>query len=357
MKTGKYIIALLMALIIGTPNMVGQKATRSGSREKREQTTVKKAHTRPTTSQKARTVQPDRQVKRTQVQKQQVTRQRTTQPTRQKIDQPTRQKIDQPTRQKINQPTRQKINQPSRQKTTQQVQRSRSQQVEHQRSDRTDYQNNRTAQRGEIQKRQVAHSQRPASVSTTHNPKSQYRTADNKVYSKRNKYSDKRYYSGHHYHHVYPNRRVKLHYHHDTYVHNYHVLYYPAYTDIFWTRNMYRDYHRWYPNYRWRYDYGYRIQTISVFDAKYNLGEVAMVYGRVYATWHNRETDDFLLFFGGDYPYQQFTVVLPGHIARKFSWRPERFFLGEHLTITGLITTFDGNPEIIVKNKRQLGIY
>ena len=120
---------------------------------------------------------------------------------------------------------------------------------------------------------------------------------------------------------------------------------------------MYRDYRRWYPEYNWRYNYGHRIQTISAFDAKFNLGEVAMVYGRVYSTWHNRETDDYLLFFGGDHPYQQFTLVLPGHLARKFSWRPERYFLGEHLTVTGLITTFDGSPEIIVKNKRQVGIY
>jgi hypothetical protein len=120
---------------------------------------------------------------------------------------------------------------------------------------------------------------------------------------------------------------------------------------------MYHNYRRWYPDYRWSYNYGHRIQTISAFDAKFNLGEVAMVYGRVYATWYNQETDDFLLFFGGDFPYQEFTVVVPGQVARKFNWRPERYFLGEHLTITGLITTFDGSPEIVVKNKRQIDIY
>jgi hypothetical protein len=175
--------------------------------------------------------------------------------------------------------------------------------------------------------------------------------------SRVNKYASRRYYGGSHYHYAYPKNKARLHYHYDTYVNHYHVLYYPSYTDIFWTRAMYRDYRRWYPNYHWSYRYGYRIQTISVFDAKYNLGEVAMVYGRVYATWHNRETDDYLLFFGGNYPYQEFTVVVPGNIARRFSWRPERYFLGEHITVTGLITTFDGIPEIIVKNKRQVGIY
>jgi hypothetical protein len=205
----------------------------------------------------------------------------------------------------------------------------------------------------------------PISISTNDNPRSTYRKPDFKVLetperkadTKVNAYSSKRYYTGNHYHNVYPAHKVNVHYHYDTYLNHYHVLYYPTYVNIYWTRDMYRDYSRWYPNYHWRYNYGYRIRTISVFDAKYNLGEVAMVYGRVYATWYNPETDDFLLFFGGEYPYHEFTVVLPAQIARKFSWKPETYFLGEHITVTGLITTLDGTPEIVVKNKRQLGLY
>ena len=207
---------------------------------------------------------------------------------------------------------------------------------------------------------------KPVSMTTTKNPRSTYRKPNNMVtkearYSApvktKNYHNHKSYYGGNHYHYAYPTRKHKIHYHHNTYVNSYRVLYYPSYGNIYWSRNMYRDYRRWYPDYRWNYSYGHRIQSISVFDAKYNLGEVAMVYGRVYASWHNKETDDFLLFFGGDFPYQQFTVVVPGHVARKFSWRPEKYFLGEHVTITGLITTFDGSPEIVVKNRRQLGLY
>ncbi len=209
----------------------------------------------------------------------------------------------------------------------------------------------------EPRENKVTQVKRPASISTANNPRSDYRTPETEVYAKHKSYAGENYYSGNHYHNTHPTGRISTNYHHDTYIHHYNVLYYPAYHEIYWTRNMYRDYTRWYPNYGWRYDYGYRINTISAFDAKYNLGEVAMVYGRVYATWRNRETDDYLLFFGGDYPNQQFTVVLPGRIARKFNWRPERYFLGQHLTITGLITTYDGTPEIIVKNTRQVGIY
>lgn len=214
-------------------------------------------------------------------------------------------------------------------------------------------------------KTHVQQVRKPVSITTSKNPRSTYKKANNKITTgprhtapvRTENYKGSNYYGGKHYHYAYPTRKVKFHYHHNTYVNHYNVLYYPSYGNIYWTRNMYRDYRRWYPEYHWRYDYGYRIQTISVFDARYNLGEVAMVYGRVYATWHNNESDDYLLLFGGDFPYQQFTVVVPGHVARRFSWRPERYFLGEHITVTGLITTFDGTPEIIVKNKRQLGLY
>ena len=311
MKTRGYTTAMLMALFLGTVSINAQTARRSVTQEQKERTTATRSQARSESTKKARTTQPARQV-----QKQQVQRQRATQP--------------------------------ARQVQKQQVQRNANTHSGTSRNGGTAYRN-----------------RKPVSISTPYNPKSNYRKADSKVYVKHNrsantkvnKYSTMHYYGGNHYHYAYPTRKVKFHYHHDTYVHNYHVLYYPTYNNIYWTRNMYRNYRRWYPHYTWRYKYGYSIQTMSVFDAKYNLGEVAMVYGRVYATWHNKETDDYLLFFGGDYPYQQFTVVLPGNVARRFSWRPERYFLGEHMTITGLITTFDGIPEIIVKNKRQVGIY
>ena len=324
MKTMKYTLALLMIIFLGVVTINAQSARRGNSFEKSKGTTATKTHTNKRSLNKAQTTHSNRQVQKPKVQKQ-----RAMQPAR---------KVQKPNVQK------QRAMQPARK-----VQKQRAMQPARKSGNRD-----------------VHKDTRRESISTAHNPRSNYRRAQTKVYADNNrmanhrvdKYSNRQYYGGKHYHYVYPRKRVKLHYHHDTYVHNYRVLYYPSHTYIYWTRNMYRDYRRWYPHYtHWRYNYGHRIQTISAFDAKYNLGEVAMIYGRVYATWHNKETDDYLLFFGGDYPNQQFTVVVPGQVARRFSWTPERYFLGEHLTVTGLITTFDGNPEVIVKNRRQLGLY
>ena len=327
MKPKKYIATLLMVLVTGTAFIQAQTATRTGPQDKKERVAVKNTARRETPAQKNRTTQ--------------VTH---TQSTRRDYH---------PQRK---QPESQKTVQATRQRAPQAVNRPGNTQVERQKSS-TPAIRERSNVRQELARTPVAHREKPVSISTPHNPDSKYRSPAPRTGTVRNKYSEKRYYSGHYYHHVYPTSRITVHHHYDTYIHGYHVLYHPPHAYIYWTRDMYRDYCRWYPNYRWHYRYGYSIQTISIFDAKYNLGEVAMVYGRVYATWYNQDTDDYLLFFGGDYPNQQFTTVLPGRIARKFNWRPERYFLGQHLTVTGLITTFDGIPEIIVKNRRQVAIY
>jgi hypothetical protein len=219
------------------------------------------------------------------------------------------------------------------------------------------------------------------SISTRHHPESDYRSANRTVYvnqsykdpkqssrtvrqSKSRTYANNTHQNSVHinrnkgHYHYYPHKKVKIKLHPTTYHHHYKVAYYPAYRDITWTRSMYRTYINLYPGYKaWHYPIGYRIQTISAFEAKYNLGEVSRVYGRVYASWHNKETDDILLFFGGQYPHQEFTMVVPGHIARRFSWRPERYFLGQHVYATGLITSFEGKAEMVVKKKSQIDLY
>jgi len=226
--------------------------------------------------------------------------------------------------------------------------------------------------------RSVAVQKEHRKISTTnqHNPKSDYRKPVQSVnvgktfidpkpgkitgysnHKDQNRHVDRNYSSSGHTHYYYPQKKVKIHVHPMTYHSHYRVMYYPAHRDIYWTNRMHRYYMDIYPGYSWRYPVGYGIQTISAFEAKFNIGEVSRVYGRVYASWFNKETDDLLLFFGGEYPNQEFTMIVPGNIARRFSWRPERYFLGQHVFATGLITTFDGRAEMVIKRKQQLDLY
>jgi len=215
----------------------------------------------------------------------------------------------------------------------------------------------------------VTQNRRKSSITTRNNPRSDYRAPKRSVNAGKSyrdpKYSNRgnahvvRTNTGHSSGHkqYYPAKKVNVHVHPATHHNHYRVVYYPAHRDIIWTHRMHRYYVDLYPGYTWRYPIGYSIRTISAFDARFNIGEVSRVYGRVYATWYNRESDDLLLFFGGEWPSQEFTMVIPGRIARKYSWRPERYFLGQHVFATGLITSYDGSPEMIIKKKHQLDVY
>lgn len=132
----------------------------------------------------------------------------------------------------------------------------------------------------------------------------------------------------------------------------------PGHFEIYWTPALRREYIRIYPMVKtWRYPIGYRIQTISAYDALFYHGEVMNVYGKVYEVFYSRETDEYVLYFGAYYPHHDLSVVVPGWIARRMNRRPELFFERQHVMVTGLITSFDDKPEIVVRNTGQLRIY
>lgn len=132
----------------------------------------------------------------------------------------------------------------------------------------------------------------------------------------------------------------------------------PVHINVIWTPRMYYDYRLIYPEFRyWYYPNGYRIRTISAYDAIYYTGEIVNVYGRVYETWYSWQTDEYILYFGARYPYQDFSVIIPGHRARQFSRRPEIFFQGRYIWVTGLISLHNGQPEMVVMKKHQMHLY
>ncbi|HJX70980.1 MAG TPA: hypothetical protein VJ346_03480 [Bacteroidales bacterium] len=132
----------------------------------------------------------------------------------------------------------------------------------------------------------------------------------------------------------------------------------PGHIEIYWTPAMRTEYIRIYPMVSaWRYPIGYRIHTISAYDAILYHGEVINVYGKVYEVFYSRQTDEYVLYFGAYYPYHDMSVVVPGWVARRMSRWPEEFFERQHVIVTGLITTFEDRPEIVVRNTGQLRIY
>ncbi len=150
-----------------------------------------------------------------------------------------------------------------------------------------------------------------------------------------------------------------------TYVHRpveYRRTYYPykvpIHRDIIWDIHLYNEYCYLYPHYDyWYYPIGYRVHTVSAYDADRYIGEFARIYGKVFETWFDHEADEVYLYFGDPYPYQDFTVILTGRDARRFSRRPERFFTGRYIAVTGVVSVFEGKPEMVIKRRSQVELY
>lgn len=194
----------------------------------------------------------------------------------------------------------------------------------------------------------------PHKNAPAHNPRHN-NIKNHAVYTKPYKdYSSPRVYRekhvvNHHYKQVPMNRIYRSHHH---------VYRSPANINIIWTPVIHRRFVEIYPMIKvWYYPAGYRIQTISAYDASYYRGEVMNVYGQVNDMFYSRATDEYFLYIGPYYPYHDFTVVVPGWLARSFNPQPMRFFNNKYLATTGLITEFDGIPEIVVKDQMQINLY
>ncbi|HEC44768.1 MAG TPA: hypothetical protein ENI20_18275 [Bacteroides sp.] len=145
-----------------------------------------------------------------------------------------------------------------------------------------------------------------------------------------------------------PSRYRKVH-------HDYRV---PGHANVTWSDRMYREYRVLYPDFHsLYYPSGYRIATIPTYRAYFHIGEVRNVYGRIHKIWYSWKTDEYYLYFGNTYPYQDFTVILPGNQARRFNRNPELYFSGRYIWVTGLVSTFNGRPEIMVMRKHQVHLY
>lgn len=157
-------------------------------------------------------------------------------------------------------------------------------------------------------------------------------------------------------------RKAPLASHHKHYTLDYRRTHFPYskphYNELYWNINMYRNYSRWYPDFKyWYYPDGYRIHTISAYDSYNYIGEVARVYGRISEVWYSPETREFYMYIGGQYPYQDFTIVLKASDAKRYSWDPVRYFTNRNLSVTGLVSLFESKPEMLIRKRSQISLY
>jgi hypothetical protein len=98
-----------------------------------------------------------------------------------------------------------------------------------------------------------------------------------------------------------------------------------------------------------------KAQTVTAEQAKDHIGETAKVCGQVgsvHLAFKTRGQPTFVN-FGRPYPHQVFTAIIWGLDRGKFG-EPEQSYVNKHICVTGKITQYHGQPEIVLHSPKQV---
>jgi DNA/RNA endonuclease YhcR with UshA esterase domain len=94
--------------------------------------------------------------------------------------------------------------------------------------------------------------------------------------------------------------------------------------------------------------------VVSWADASKYVGKTKTVEGTIVRTYRSSTNTIFLNFHD---PYQgYFYAVIFASDLKSFPFKPEDFYRGKEVRITGLIKLYQGSPEIIVENPSQIEV-
>ena len=104
-------------------------------------------------------------------------------------------------------------------------------------------------------------------------------------------------------------------------------------------------------------------QTIKTEEAGKYIGQQKTVCGKVASVSHpsgsyteNLTEQPTFLNFNKPFPNQVFTATISGMDRVKFEKPPEMLYSEKEVCVTGIIQSYQGRPEIIVKEPAQIEI-
>ena len=101
--------------------------------------------------------------------------------------------------------------------------------------------------------------------------------------------------------------------------------------------------------------YGFDANVISAEQAINHIGNYATVCGKVVSAKYASAARGKPTFLNLDRPYpnQSFTALIWESDRQKFG-QPESRYLGQRVCVSGMISSYKGEPEIIVRDRKQL---
>ncbi len=102
----------------------------------------------------------------------------------------------------------------------------------------------------------------------------------------------------------------------------------------------------------------YTDETITPYQAANFIGQQRTVCGTVASADFAAESKEQPTFINLDKPCpsQVFTVTILGSDRGKFEKPPEALYSGKEICVTGMIQSYKGGPEIIVKEPSQIKV-
>lgn len=99
----------------------------------------------------------------------------------------------------------------------------------------------------------------------------------------------------------------------------------------------------------------FAAKALTAAEAKNHIGEQSTVCGKVMSAHYAETTRGRPTFLNFDEPYpnQIFTVVIWGTDRSKFD-NPETAYRGQSVCVSGIISSYRGVPEIVIRDKTQI---
>jgi micrococcal nuclease len=85
-------------------------------------------------------------------------------------------------------------------------------------------------------------------------------------------------------------------------------------------------------------------------------GKSTTVCDKVYSTKILEGSQMIFLNLGGEYPHQKLTIVIKGRNRDKFKVSPEIAFRDKTICVTGVMSDYNGKPEMIVTDPDQIKV-
>ena len=95
--------------------------------------------------------------------------------------------------------------------------------------------------------------------------------------------------------------------------------------------------------------------TLTAEQARDHIGETAKVCGQVASAHYAYQTRGHPTFLNLDrpYPHQEFTAVIWGTDRAQFG-EPEKEYRNRHICVSGFISVYRGQPEMILHSPKQI---